>query len=234
MIPTTDRLESALLYHRLGLKVLKVRGKNPDVMGLGWQSRPTTEADLHAWFGNGACYNLGIQMGAASNNTGDVDLDTKAAVRVADHFLPPTGWVFGREGHPSSHREYQVDRVGPNLKLCDPLKERDSEKAVIVELRGNNLQTVFPPSVHVDTGQVIRWERSEEPARVAWEDLAGAVYRIGAAALLARYAPGEGVRHDFALALGGALAHAGYPLDKAKRLVEAVAHGMAQSWVTSR
>jgi DNA polymerase-1 len=233
--PPTDRLEAALLYHRLGLKVLKVAGKNPEVMGKGWQNRPTTAEDLPRWFGNGADFNVGVQTGTVSGNLADVDLDTKSAVLVADHFLPATGWTFGRPSHPRSHRLYRADAIGRYLKLVDPLLEKtDPKRATLVELRGNGRQTVFPPSRHETSGEVIEWAEFSDPARVAWDGLARLVHLVGAAALLACYAPGPGGRHDFALALGGALAHAGYPLEEAKSLVGAVAHAVGDQEVADR
>jgi hypothetical protein len=218
-------LEWARRYHALGLKVVKVRGKNPNVTGEGWEQRRTTEADLHAWFGNGEAWNLGVQLGEVSGNRVDVDLDTRAAVQVAGHFLPPTGWVFGRDGHPSSHREYVLDRAGGNLKLQDPVKKKQkgAGKAVLVELRAYNAQTVYPPSVHEGTGEAIRWEQFDEPARVRRADLERAVRLTAAAALLVTYWPGEGARHDSALALGGGLARcAGWDADRAADFMAAV------------
>jgi hypothetical protein len=190
------------------LKVVRDQGKIP--VDREWQNRETTDEDLRHWFGNGAGFNVGVQTGEVSNNLVDVDLDTKAAVLVADHLLPATGWTFGRAGHPRSHRLYRTDVVGRYVKLTDPLLDKtDPERATVVELRGNGRQTVFPPSRHETSGEMIEWAEFSEPARVAWDDLARAVHRVGAAAILARYAPGPGCRHDFALALGGALAHAG-------------------------
>jgi hypothetical protein len=220
------RLRAALRYHRLGLKVIKVQGKNPDVMGKGWEERPTTEADLPAWFGNGQAFNLGVQLGEVSGNLVDVDLDTPAAVAVAGYFLPATPWVFGRKGHPRSHREYRVDRARATVRFKDPVKGK-GKKATLVEVRGNNSQTVFPPSTHEGTGEPIEWEDvrclNGEPAHAAWSDLARAARLAAAAALLATYWPGEGARHDCALALGGGLARSpGWTAERAARFVEAV------------
>jgi hypothetical protein len=216
---------AALDYHRrLGLKVIATVGKNPAApMGEGWQTRPTTEDDLARWFANGTGYNVGIQWGSVSGNRVDVDLDCRAATAVADSLLPPTGWVFGRPKHPRSHRTYRVDRVGPSIKLEDPATGH-----MQIELRGENLQTVVPPSRHEKTGEVITWESFTEPAEVTYDDLARAVRQVGAACLIARHLwPKEkGGRHGVALALGGALAHAGYPLEDAKRLVKAAAHAV--------
>jgi hypothetical protein len=219
-------LEAALDYHgRLGWKVIRVNGKNPSCMGAAWEARTTTEEDIRVWFGNGATYNLGVQWGPASKNTADVDLDTLAAVLVADSFLPPTKMVYGRLKHLSSHRIYTLDAPGKNIKLVDPiLKKAGNDRAVVVELRCNNLMTVVPPSVHEKTQEVIAWELFEEATPTTYAELVRAVHKVGAAALLARYWPIEGARHDRSLELGGALAHAGYPVEDAVQLVRAIAH----------
>jgi hypothetical protein len=220
-------LEAALDYHqRLGWKVIKVNGKNPSCMGAAWEARPTTEEDIRSWFGNGLIYNLGVQWGSASKDAGDVDLDTQAAVLVADSFLKLTTMVYGRPKHLRSHRIYRIlDGPGKNIKLEDPiLKKAGNDRAVIVELRCNNLMTVVPPSIHEKTKEVIAWDVFEEATPATYAELARAVHKIGAAALLARYWPAEGARHSRALELGGALAHAGYPVEDAEHLVRAIAH----------
>jgi hypothetical protein len=217
----TDRLGYALRYHRQGLRVIRARGKAP--VDEGWPTLQADEASLHAWFGNGADYNVGVVTGERSGNLADVDLDAGSAVAVADALLPKTGWVFGRPSHPRSHRLYRADRVGANVELKDPLRERNDPGAMIVELRGNGRQTIFPPSRHAPSGETVAWVDFAEPASVTWNELAAQVYRVAAAALLTRYWPAQGGRHAAALALGGALAHAGFPQEDAERLVRAVA-----------
>jgi hypothetical protein len=222
-------LEAALDYHRRGLKVVRTRGKRP--VDDAWQQRPTAEVDLATWYRNGQEFNVGVQWGACSRNYVDVDLDCLAATAVADHLLPVTGWVFGRPAHPRSHRIYRVPVIGESIKLKDPVTEKTQ-----IELRGENLQTVVPPSKHETTGEAISWETFGEPAAAAYDDLARAVHRVGAACLVARYLwpHEEGGRHDVALALGGALAHTGYPLEDAQRLVEAVAHAVKDEEAADR
>jgi hypothetical protein len=210
-----------LYYLRWGLRVIRTNGKAP--LDGAWQKSQASEAELRTWFGGDAGFNIGVVTGECSHNLADVDLDIPAAVAVADAFLPKTGWVFGRPSHPRSHRLYRTDQIGETLKLKDPLTEKsDTEKAMLVELRGNGCQTVFPPSRH-PSGEMIAWDADfTEPASVNWNDLAAAAYRVAIAALLVRYWPGEGGRHDAAKALGGALARAGYPQEDAKKLIEVV------------
>jgi putative DNA primase/helicase len=227
------RLDWALYYLRCGLSVVRTNGKVPP--DKGWQNSQAGEAELQAWFGAGADHNIGVITGERSHNLADIDLDIPAAVAVADMFLPKTGWIFGRPSHPRSHRLYRADQIGETLKLKDPLTEKkDGEKAVIVELRGNGCQTVFPPSRH-PSGEMIDWDKDfTEPASVNWNDLAVATYRIAIAALLTRYWPGEGGRHEAAKALGGALAHTDYLQEDAEKLIEVVTRAAGDSEVADR
>jgi hypothetical protein len=88
---------------------------------------------------------------------------------------------------------------------------------MLVELRGRKsdgtvgLQTVVPPSIHRDTGEPIEFDQGHDrgAANVEADVLLPAVARLAAAALLARYWPGEGSRHHAFLALAGTLANAG-------------------------
>ena len=84
-------------------------------------------------------------------------------------------------------------------------------------------QTVFPPSIHKDTDQQITWEEDGEPAKVDGTDLLRAVKHLAAAALMARYWPAEGGRHDAALTLGGFLGRLGFAKQDAGLIVEAIA-----------
>jgi hypothetical protein len=83
---------------------------------------------------------------------------------------------------------------------------------MLVELRGLTaegevgLVTLVPPGTHPG-GEQLCWDSYGEPARVGPELLVAAVHRIAAAALLARYWPAQGMRHDLALSLSGALLH---------------------------
>jgi hypothetical protein len=213
-----DTLAWARRYRARGWKVLPVaaRGKAP-VTGAGWQDRPTEEEDLPRWWGDGAGLNIGVQLGGASGGLVDVDLDCAEALAAADLFLPATGAVFGRAGAPRAHRLY-VCPGAPDLRLRAP------DGKALAELRAGESggrQTVFPPSVHV-SGERIAWDGPCEPAAVPPPAIEVAVYRLAAAALLARCWPAPGGRHDAYVALGGALAHLGLGEEDAALIVRAV------------
>src|ERR671920_2058732 len=82
-------------------------------------------------------------------------------------------------------------------------------------------QTVFPGSTH-ESGEAIVWDHSGEPREIEGADLKRAVSVLAALSLLVRHWPGEGSRHEAALALGGFFARLGG--DFASEGADLVAH----------
>jgi DNA polymerase I-like protein with 3'-5' exonuclease and polymerase domains len=215
-----DARSAAELYLRLELAPIPLppRSKDPGTL-TGWQGLRLTVADLDANFPAGQPRNVGVLNGSPSGNRLDVDLDCPEALRAAAPLLPPTGWIFGRPSAPRSHRIYQADRP------LDTAQEgyTDLDGKMLVELRGTGGLTVYPPSTHKDTGELIAWDRFTEPAEVALDDLRRAVRELAAASLLARHWPVKGSRDKAAMALSGGLVRAGWSEEKISRFVEAVA-----------
>jgi hypothetical protein len=192
-----------------------VEGKRP--LGERWQQR--TLAD--AWPAEFKGHNIGLLLGVPSGNLADVDCDCTEAMIAAGYLLPPTKMIHGRASRPNSHGGYVTDAEPKTTPYRDSAIKHGG---MLVELRGTGAQTVYPPSTHV-SGEPTTWGVwPPEPARVRLADLRRAVAEVAAASLLARHHPGDGSRHDFALALAGTLARGGYPQARAELLVEAVAH----------
>ncbi len=164
--------------------------------------------------------NVGLILGAASDNLVDVDLDSAAAVELADVFLPQTGMVHGRSGKPRSHRWYILEDAPQSVTQF-----QDPEGAMLVEIRSGSenkgAQTVVPPSVHV-SGEVIEWAEFGTPARLTLADLLPGVKRLAAAAMLVRVFPSSG-RHKFCMALAGVLLRSGMSVEDTRTFVRAVA-----------
>lgn len=206
----------------------KSRGKNP-ITGESWQSVVITTETAPQYFANGKI-NLGGMMGTLSNGLTDVDCDCPEAIAAAPYLLPPTNMLFGRPSTPAAHWLYTtnlastVDRAA--IAYDDPVARRERRKCRLVELRigggGKGAQTVFPPSVH-ETGEIIAWEKNGDPAVVDGAALERRVAALAVCALIARYWPGEGVRQETALALGGFLSRAGKEQQAIKLMVEAIA-----------
>jgi hypothetical protein len=159
--------------------------------------------------------NIGVQLGAASGGLTDVDLDCAEAIALANDLLPATAAVFGRETKKGSHRLYKTDLWETEnkavIKYSEPKTPGGDPKrpAVLVELRigagDKGTQTIAPGSVH-PSGELVQWDIEGEPATVRGSDLKDSVAALAAAALLVRYYPAQGKRHDAALVLGGLLA----------------------------
>jgi hypothetical protein len=206
----------------------KSRGKNP-IAGEGWQNVVITPETAPQYFGNGKI-NLGGMMGARSNGLTDVDCDCPEALEAAPYLLPPTNMLFGRPSTPAAHWLYITNLADTVEKAAivydDPVAKRERRQCRIVELRigggGKGAQTVFPPSKH-ESGEIVTWEKNGDPAVVDGASLERRVAALAACALIARYWPGEGVRQDAALALGGFLSRAGKQPQAVKLMVEAIA-----------
>jgi len=181
----------------------------------GWPDLRLVEADLPRYF-PAANINIGILLGAPSDNLIDVDLDCPETVALAPTFLPNTGSRFGRASKRGSHWLYLCELPTEKYRDVD-------DKTMLVEIRGTGQQTVVPPSVH-PTGERIEWELNGEAAPVAADDLRRAVTALAITALLARHWPKtNGSRDDIAMAAAGLLLRAGLPEDLVDRITESAA-----------
>ena len=193
-----------------------------------WQGfRTMAGQDLSKHFPKGG--NLGLILGEASGDLVDADLDCTEAVVAGAALLPPTGLVWGREKRPATHYGF-VSPGATYAKLNDPTLKGD--QACLLELRspapGKGLQTIVPPSVHPDGDRYI-WSSYGTPSPLEADELSRLVRKIGAVALLARYWPAHGVRHEFALAAAGWLLRGGLSEEDAEAILTlaATAHDAA-------
>ncbi len=123
---------------------------------------------------------------------------------------PKPATVAPREGLQSGVRAAAVDCREP------------VHQTMLIELRATGCQTLAPPSRH-PSGEIVRWERAEEPGRVTADDLLRAVAQVAAAALLARHWPGVGSRDEAACALAGVLLRGGWQPEQADHFAQVVA-----------
>lgn len=181
----------------------------------GWQNLRLTAGDLALHF-DPPC-NIGIQT---CEGLVDVDLDSPEARALAPYFLPPTDRICGRPGSPASHWFYRCDPEPAPARFADPTKTVDG-RAMLVELRAAGQQTMVPPSIH-PSGEHVTWSKEGSPAIEHGGILRQCVGKLAAAALVARHWQDSGSRHEMALAVAGALAHAGWECEDAEHFVEAV------------
>ena len=157
--------------------LIPLDGKEP--FHSDWQK--TRESHPDALNPTGNC-NIGVVLGDASGGLVDVDIDRASALPLADFFLPTTSMVFGRKSKPRSHRVFRCAQAGRNKKWQD-------SAGVIVELRANGGQTMFPPSVH-PSGEQVEFDKADAPASSragrTRSGSGGARHRDGNLALLCR------------------------------------------------
>ncbi|HVO24462.1 MAG TPA: AAA family ATPase [Candidatus Margulisiibacteriota bacterium] len=204
-----DARDAAREYIRRGWAVVPVPARRKGPVRDGWQRGGFTADDVDP---DG---NLGLLTGERSGGLVDVDLDVPEAIAAAPYRLPETDMVHGRASSRASHWWYDAPGT-------ETVRRRDPDGTTLVETRSSGGQTVVPPSLHEDTGELIHWERTGEPARASAETLARARDWIASAAMLARRWA-DGSRHDISLALAGLLLRGGMTRHEAERLVEAVA-----------
>jgi hypothetical protein len=193
-----------------------------------WQKLRITHRDISEHF-DGKPTNVGLILGIGGVT--DIDLDCEESLPIADHFLPETGFIFGRKSTPRAHRFYRLDKPIPSRKYLDPL-EKNKDEDTLLELRCAKrdgtigLQTVVPPSLH-ESGERLRFISIDDPAEVNSDDLSRAADFIAAAAILIRHWPGEkSGRNETFLGLHGTLARGGFPLEDAIHLAQGIYLGL--------
>lgn len=143
--PSTDIVEAAQQYIKLGLPIIPLRGKTPAISQ--WQLFTANAVNLRFWFGNKRC-NIGLRTGESGYVV--VDTDTDAAEEWARTRLSVTP-VMARSGSGSIHRYFQT----PPRKA---IRNRQAWKGIHgLDIRGQGGFIVMPPSIHPDTGKKYEW-----------------------------------------------------------------------------
>src|SRR4051794_33359902 len=208
-----DLHEAARLYIERGWAIVPIPLGEKAPRLKGWQTKSLSATDLPLYFKVEG--NIGIRLGDPSRRLVDVDLDCVEAIALAHELLPSTGLIFGRASKRHSHWLYNVDE--PPQKTIPLL---DHEGGMLVELRSNGGQTIFPPSLH-PCGERITWSAYTTPTSYSVAYLLQRVRALAAAALLTRFWPSDG-RHMLSMAVGGALARAGFDVEEVASIVRAI------------
>lgn len=176
----------------------------------GWSALRINDDDVEQHFAD-PC-NIGLLLGEPSQWIVDIDLDVDEAARAAPWFFPST-YSYGRNSRPGSHL----------LVTCNGATTRKYtfEHKVLLEVRSTGAQSLIPPSQH-PSGELYRVDNGRAGiATIGTAALYQAAGRTAAAALFAMH--WDGGRHAKALALAGALAHAGWSDDDTVEFVECIA-----------
>ena len=172
--------------------------------------------------------NIGVVTGPIAKGPIDVDLDCEEAARLAPFFLPRSSCIFGRASRPNSHYFYKIDTPAfSHISINDPspkdiLRGARVEKPNILELRGDNNQTMLPGSIHPN-GEEIEWYRP--PQMLVPIDnslLQRGCNFLSAAVLAARYIWLPGERHESAMQIASIFHGLKYPQTEASNFIKAL------------
>lgn len=217
--------KAALSYIQFGWEplVLPFKEKSPRTK---WKEpRVWTPSIIEGEFtGN---VNVGIALGKRSNGLIDIDFDCLEAAELAKVLLGDLP-SFGREGSPFSHRVAYTKLKKGRLVFQLPASAAQiigADRAMLLEVRGNGHQTMFPPSTHPG-GEVVVWH--DDPLKVPTIDGGELAKRCGLLAALAaialHYPKVAGERDEICLILTGVLIRCDLPDDEVDQLVIAVAN----------
>lgn len=139
---------------------------------------------------------------------------------VVREFLGPlgdtAGWGRGSKSVSQLLYEAPFEKL---IALKDLAAASTTDKATLVEIRTGKHQSMCPPSIH-PSGEQLQWlSDRREPLSVEPERLRRAVNLVATYALLARYWPASGARHDWTLAVAGCLRNLSVTSEEAERLV---------------
>jgi Family of unknown function (DUF5906) len=215
--PTVDLLrQNATTYrdnhHWVPLRLRGDDGKNPKIMGEGWQKR--TLSDPVPKFETGD--NIGVLLGPPSGDLVRLDPDYPSIPDVTRALFPEPSLKFGRKSSPGSGRllTCRIKTMDFNLPEAvegDPRLPLHNKKPslIVFQILSTGKQTVVPPSWH--------WEKKEN---VVWEDDASPLLKLESKELIRRvgieafcmavrqFWPAVGKRNEAAMALARVLLEA--------------------------
>lgn len=192
-----DAQAAAALYRSLGWYPIPLVPKSKACRDKDWKEHVYGEEEFEA------SSNVGIRLVRDSDQRSvklvGVDLDAPECVEIAWAFLPPSDAAWGR----ASKRVSQVLYVSPFEK--EVVYKDVKTGTTLIEIRVDH-QSMAPPSIH-PSGEQLHW-LGDGPIKAPEVDhkvLRKAVQMIATGALVGRYYPNSGSRHDWCLALAGAL-----------------------------
>lgn len=150
---------------------------------------------------------IGVILGAPSGGLVDIDLDWNEAAQIAHMLMGHDKTAcFGRGSKPHGHYLVKCPDVkSKKFSLPKSMMDKgvpDEHSLVVAEIRSDGCYTMFPPSVH-PSGETVEWVSDIEPRSIDAEKLQESVGVIAFFSVCLRFWPGEGSRHDAALAFAG-------------------------------
>ena len=184
--------EAALQYRARGMWVTPTDGKTPILDN--WPNLRLDEDGIRRSFGPD--HNVGVILGASG--LADLDFDDRTAQEAYRALAPPE--LVGTAEFEHAGRPHLIVRS----EGVQTRKFKRADGSMLLELRGEGAQTVFPPSIHPDGAPYV-WVNAGEPREVERERLRVIAAMIATVAYASEFWS-MGSRHDLALALAGFLA----------------------------
>ena len=185
---------------------------------------PQNNPDDELW--HASQLNIGVVTGPLAHGPIDIDLDCPEAATLAPYFLPEAAWIFGRASRTNSHYLYKVATTAfSHVAIQDPspVSHLRGNKNIL-ELRGDNNQTMMPGSIHPN-GESIEWYRPAHPlAEIEINLLRHRANMLGAAVLAVRYIWLDGERHESAMQIATILHNLKFSQDETANFISALIH----------
>lgn len=212
-------LEAAVKYSEMGYSSIPIKPgtKIPKVKWKDYTFKPGID-DQDFADGSG----VGVRLGQNHGGLTDLDLDCRAARDLAPFYLPATNCIFGRKSAPGSHYEYVTSDPAKTIKFEATI---EGKTVVVLELRGENQLTVFPPSQH-ETGELRIFEPKKAglPSEVSSTELRISASHLAAASVMAIiWKKSKGGRQDLTMALAGSLFYGKCSVDFVEYFIKSVA-----------
>ena len=189
----------------------------------GWRPIPLAPKKKNPYHKAWQETNFGPDDFGESDNVGiriiggliDLDLDCIEAVACAGIFLPATQAIFGRASKPRSHYLYTCGEITETQVF------KDHRGIVLLEIRtGGDHETMVPPSIH-PSGEEVKWDVEGDAVEVDRKIIERSASLLAATALIAQRYPPPGARHDWSLALSGALKQLSVTKEEAEKIYRA-------------
>ena len=164
-------------------------------------------------------------LGDASGGLVDIDLDSDTARKLAPYFLPPTGWIFGRESAPRSHRVYKISGEAGRGLMFDA-------GGKFAEYRADGQMTVSPPSIH-PSGEAIEFAEHGEPGTATRVALMNSLSLMAICGVVVPCFV-EGKRNEIVLSLSGTPLTHGKSEREVLRIVEVLCEATGDLEKTNR
>ncbi len=209
----------AKLFRSRGWKPIPIKACKKGPYGKNWQKREFEDAEFDEYG------NVGVQLGEVSDGLVDIDLDWPMACEVAEitmSFAPS----FGRPGNPKSHRLFRCKESSVKTVKYSIKGRNKAEGAMVLELRGDGCQTVFPGSIH-PSGERIRWTEDmpslEDTPELDYVDIKRLCDATFVLTMALVYYAGEGKRDELCMALAGVLLRMQFEAETVDEWVVAIA-----------